>query len=73
MWAFSGNYPVFFMPVFSVKKGTFFVSLQQLGLLCTAVYVGIAIWKDNPVWVATRVGYYAFFLQQIARPRNARM
>ena len=61
------------MTVFSVKKGTFFVTLQQMGLLCTAAYDGISIWKDNPLCVAPRVGYYAFFLQHIARPRNTRI
>ena len=61
------------MPFFLTKKGTFFVSLQQMGLLCTSAYDGISIWKDDPLYVAPRVGYCVFFLQQIARPRNARI
>ena len=49
------------MLVFSVKKGTFVVPLQQTGLLFSSAYDGISIWKDNPLCVAPRVGYYAFF------------
>ena len=49
------------------------MSLQQAGLLCTSVYDNISLWKDNPLCVASPVGYYAFFLQRIARPRNARI
>ena len=49
------------MPVFSVKKGTFFLSLQQTRLLCAGEYDGISITKDNPLCVAPRVGYYALF------------
>ena len=72
------NYPIFLTLIFhdcffSKQKGTFFVTLQQMGLLCTAAYDGISTCKDNPLCVAPRVGYYAFFLQQIARPRNTRI
>ena len=49
------------MPIFSVKKGTFFLSLQQTRLLCTGAYDGTSIKKDNPLCVAARVGYYALF------------
>ena len=49
------------MPIFSVKKGTFFLSLQQTRLLCTGAYDGISITKDNPLCVAPHVGYYALF------------
>ena len=49
------------MPVFSIKKGTFFLSLQQARLLCTGAYDGIPITKDNPLCVAPRVGFYALF------------
>ena len=75
---FFSELPCFFDPDFSclffqLKKGTFLVSLQQTGLPCTSAYDGISIWKDNPLCVAPRVGYYAFFLQRIARPRNARI
>ena len=68
MWAFSVNYAVFLDLIvlecfFSKEKGTFFVTLQQIGLHCTAAYDGIAIWNGNPLCVA-------FFVQRMARPRN---
>ena len=74
MWVFSVNYHVFLALIFLTcsfsKKDTFFGTLEQIGLLCTAVYDVIPIWRGNRLCVAPRVGYYAFFLQQIERPRN---
>ena len=61
------------MNVFSVRKGTYFMTLQQVGLLCITAYDGIPMQKGNPLCAVRRVGYYAFFLQQIARPRNTRI
>ena len=49
------------------------MTLQQIGLLRTTAYDDISIRKGNPPCVAPRVGYYAFFLQQIARPHNTRI
>ena len=49
------------MPVSSVKRGTFFLLLQQTRLLCTGAYDGISMTKDNPLGVASRVGYHALF------------
>ena len=49
------------------------MTLQQIGLLCITAYDGISIQKGNPLCVVPRVGYYTFFLQQIARPRNTRI
>ena len=49
------------MPVFSVKKSTFFLSLQQTRLLCTGAHDGISREKDNLPCVAPHVGYYTPF------------
>ena len=49
------------------------MTLQQIGLLRTTAYNDISIRKGNPLCVAPRVGYYAFFLLQIVRPRNTRI
>ena len=61
MWVISVNYPVFlaliFLECFFSKKRYLFVTLQQIGLLCTAALDRIAIWKGNPLCVAPRVGY----------------
>ena len=76
MWVISVNYLVFWTLIFHdsffIKESTSFVTLQRIGLLCSAAYDGILKWKDNPLCVVPRVGYYAFLLQQIARPRNTR-
>ena len=44
------------MNVFSVKKGTFFMTLQHIGLLCIAAYYGMSIKKDTPLCIVLSVG-----------------
>ena len=44
------------MNVFSVKRGTFLRTPQQIGLLCITAYYGMSMKKDMPLCVVLSVG-----------------